>query len=254
VIHRGILVDITRCVGCEACVEACQKANSQRPHSASRFDSETFTFLMKRGEDRYVRRLCMHCEKPTCVSVCPVQALKKTDEGPVAYDPARCLGCRYCLLSCPFSVPTFEWRSPVPRVGKCEMCRNRKGGPACAEACPEQATITGDRKAMILEAKRRIAEGPKTYYQGIYGLREIGGTGVLFIGPPDLSSWGLPVLSRTEPMGDLTWNVLHHVPDVTIFGGVLLGGLWWLTKRKAEVAKADVAKAEVAKAKDPNHD
>jgi formate dehydrogenase iron-sulfur subunit len=239
VLHRSILVDIYRCIGCEACVEACQAANGQKSHAATCLDTQTFTFLMRRGEERFVRRLCMHCEQPTCVSVCPVQALRKTNEGAVTYDPQKCMGCRYCLLACPFNVPTFEWNAVVPRVRKCELCFQRSAGPACAEACPETATITGERNALIKEARQRLAQDPKSYYPGIYGLHELGGTGVLYIGPPKLASWGLPLFGSTRPLGDLTWNILHHVPDVALFGGVLLGGLWWLTKRKQEVAAAN---------------
>jgi formate dehydrogenase iron-sulfur subunit len=237
---RGILVDVTRCVGCGACVEACQQANEQPQHEAKRFDENTFTYLMDRGSDVYVRRLCMHCEEPTCVSVCPVVALQKTAAGPVVYDPQRCMGCRYCMMACPFGVPTYEWYSATPRVRKCEMCARRgEAGPACAAACPAEATLTGDRDTLIAEAKKRLAEDPKTYHQAIYGINEAGGTNVLYIGPKAGSELGLPVLPTEGALPPLTWQVLQHVPDVAIFGGVLMGGFWWLTKRKEKVAESE---------------
>ena len=238
--HRAILVDVTKCIGCGSCVEACQKANEQPAHEARGFDDQTYTFLMDRGNDTYVRRLCMHCENPSCASVCPVGALKKTAEGPVTYDADKCMGCRYCMMACPFGVPTYEWHSSTPRVRKCQMCAHRgAAGPACAAACPTGATSTGDREALIAEAKKRVAGDPKTYHQRIYGLAEAGGTDVIFIGPKDSEALGLPRVKSETPLPELTWQALKHIPDVVLFGGVFLGGMFWLTKRKEEVARAE---------------
>jgi formate dehydrogenase iron-sulfur subunit len=239
--RRGILVDITKCIGCGACYEACQESNKQPKHEPKHFDENSFTYLMDRGNDVYVRRLCMHCREPTCVSVCPVTALEKTKEGPVTYNPDKCMGCRYCMIACPFSVPAYEWHSVTPRVRKCEMCAHRQNGigPACAEACPTGATITGELENLIADAKQRVTSDPKTYYQYVYGLQEVGGTSVLYIGPKRPAELGLPHVPMDQPMPLYTWNALKHVPDVLVFGGVLLGGLWWLTKRKEEVAAAE---------------
>ncbi len=238
--HRGILVDVTKCIGCGSCVEACQKANEQPAHEARGLDAHSYTYLMDRGNDTYVRRLCMHCENPSCASVCPVGALKKTAAGPVTYDPDKCMGCRYCMVACPFGVPTYEWHSAAPRVRKCQMCVHRgAAGPACAEACPAGATITGDRDELIAEARRRVASDPKTYFQRVYGITEAGGTDVLYIGPREPVALGLPPVKTVGPLPDLTWNALKHIPDVVLFGGVFLGGLFWLTKRKEDVARAE---------------
>ena len=238
--HRSILVDVTKCIGCGACTEACQKSNSQPAHQARGLDDQTFTYLMDRGNDVYVRRLCMHCEQPSCASACPVAALTKSAEGPVVYDASKCMGCRYCMVACPFSVPTYEWHSAMPRVRKCQMCSHRgEKGPACAEACPTGATTTGEREAMLAEARSRVANDLKTYYQRIYGATEAGGTDVFFIGPKDPVALGLPNVKAEGPLPQLTWQALKHVPDVVMYGGVVLGGLFWLTKRKEEVARAE---------------
>ena len=87
--HRGILVDVTKCIGCGSCVKGCQSSNENPAHEAVRLDEQTFTFLTDRGNDVYVRRLCMHCEQPSCASACPVAALHKTKEGPVVYEPSK---------------------------------------------------------------------------------------------------------------------------------------------------------------------
>ncbi len=236
---RGILVDLTQCIGCGSYVQACQEANGQPAHEARHFDHDAFTYLMDRGQDLYVRRLCMHCQHPACGSACPVAALRKTTEGPVVYDPSRCMGCRYCIMACPFGVPTYQWASSTPRVRKCEMCTHRSEGPACADACPTGATIIGDRDALLAEAKRRVQGDPRTYFPYVYGEKEAGGTSVFYIGPKDPASLGLPVHVGSEPLPQLTWRALRHVPDVVLFGGVLLSGFWWLTKRKEEVAQAE---------------
>lgn len=243
--HRAILVDVTRCVGCGACSEGCQQSNGHPAHEARGFDEQTFTYVMDRGNDVYVRRLCMHCEQPACASVCPVKALEKTPEGPVVYHAEKCMGCRYCMMACPFGVPMYEWRSAAPRIRKCQMCSHRgEGGPMCAEVCPAEATITGDRDALIAEARKRIEADPGTYYPGIYGLTEAGGTCTLYIGPKAPADLGLPRVQTDGPLPELTWRALKHVPDVVMFGGVFLGGLYWLTKRKDEVARVEGKREE----------
>jgi len=184
----------------------------------------------------------MHCVEPTCVSVCPVGALRKTPAGPVVYDASKCMGCRYCLTACPFEVPVYEWASRIPRVRKCDMCYERglAGKPtACTEACPVNATICGDRDALIAEAKKRLTDKPDTYFQHIYGLSEVGGTSVLFLSPVNFADLGLRTDLPMQPLPALTWNALSHIPDVVSLGSVLMGGIYWITKRRDEVSKVE---------------
>lgn len=112
----------------------------------------------------------------------------------------------------------------------------------CAEVCPAGATATGEREALIAEARARIEADPATYHPAIYGLAEAGGTCTLYIGPRDPVELGLPRVETNVPLPELTWRALRHVPDVAMFGGVLLGGLYWLTRRKEDVARVEGAR------------
>src|SRR2546425_5735642 len=99
--------------------------------------SPTALTVVEECSDRFVRRMCMHCQDPACASACLVGALKKTALGAVTYDASKCIGCRYCLVACPFSVPRYEWSKLVPYVKKCDMCAERQAKsqqPAC-ELC-----------------------------------------------------------------------------------------------------------------------
>jgi len=180
----------------------------------------------------------MHCLSPTCASVCPVGAMRKTPAGPVVYDADRCIGCRYCIMACPFGVPKYQWDRPVPVVGKCVMCAPRlaKGQPtACASVCPTGATLFGEREDLVREARRRIAQEPSRYVDRIYGLDEVGGTSVLMLAGVPFERLGLPSNLPHQPMPELTWRVLSELPNVVTFAAVFLGGIHWITKRRTYV-------------------
>ena len=169
---KAMLIDITQCIGCEACSEACREVNHLPKNGPKQLCADTYEVVEQIGPDQYVRRQCMHCLNPACVSVCPVGALEKNEEfGCVTWVEEKCMGCRYCMMSCPFNVPRYEWTSPNPEVRKCVFCLERQGGqpPACAEACPTGATKFGDRDALMAEARRRIAAEPGKYVNHIYG-------------------------------------------------------------------------------------
>lgn len=249
---RAILIDITRCIGCNACVEGCMAAHGQTGDAAAVTDlsAENFTAVLSRG-DVYVRRLCMHCETPSCASVCPVGAFEKTAAGPVLYDASKCLGCRYCMQACPFQVPRYEWTKRAPAVTKCDMCAERQAAgrvPACVESCPMEATVFGTRDELLAEAHRRIAESPDAYHPHVYGETEVGGTSVLFLSPVPFEELGFAVDLGDQPLPDLTGRALARVPDIVTVGGALLLGIWWITKRRDEVARVEGCCAPAAAA------
>ena len=249
-VKKGLLFDVTRCVGCGACYQACKERN-RLPQSAVDFLEDELTdrtlTVVKNRNQRFVRQLCMHCEVPTCASVCPVAALEKTPSGPVVYHADRCIGCRYCMVACPFSIPRYEWNNVLPRVRKCDLCADRlaTGLPtACAEVCPTGATLFGERERLIEEARERIAANPKGYVNHVYGLEEVGGTSLLLLSDVPLEQLGYPSGLMKEPLPLLTWSVLQKIPNFVAVGSVLLGGIWWITARRDEVRQAEAHKSE----------
>lgn len=242
---KAILYDSTLCIGCRLCEAACAERWGQdyddELAAREELSHRKLTTIVTRDE-HYSRRLCMHCADPTCVSVCPVGAFQKTSLGPVIYDEKRCIGCRYCMLACPFQVPVYEWDERLPRVKKCDMCYQRQlagQATACTEACPTGATVCGEREELIAEARRRIAENPGQYCDHIYGLEEVGGTSVLFLSAVPFEELGLRAQLPNQSLPVLTWRVLSLVPDIVAVGTVLLGGVWWITHRREEVAAAE---------------
>jgi formate dehydrogenase iron-sulfur subunit len=233
----GLLFDSTRCIGCGACSAACKEQNALPNKIESKTSAYTWTVVEKQGGAN-VRRMCMHCLTPTCVSVCPVGAMKKTKAGPVDYDPEMCIGCRYCIMACPFDVPKYQWDRLFPVVGKCVLCAPRvaKGqATACATVCPTGATLYGDRDALIKEAKTRIAQEPGRYVDHIYGLEEAGGTSVMMLSNVSFAQMGLPDNLPKEPLPPLTWKVISHLPDLVAVAAVGLFGIHWITERREQV-------------------
>jgi formate dehydrogenase iron-sulfur subunit len=232
----AILTDLTKCIGCGACTLACQEINDLPERELPAALSDDVWTAVRKSRGVSIRQQCMHCLDPACVSVCPVRALQKTPEGPVIYKAERCIGCRYCMLACPFGVPKYEWDEALPKVQKCIMCyekRVKKGEqPACTAACPTGATIFGDRDALIAEAQRRIASEPDRYVDHIYGAKEAGGTSVLFLSPVPFAELGFPTPMQNGSYPKLTWSILSKVPNIVSIGGVLMIGIYWIVNRR----------------------
>lgn len=235
----AMLIDTTRCVGCMSCQSACQ-AEYGFPESEEAVLSATARTTVEEHEGQYVRRLCMHCDTPACVSVCPVGALEKTPEGPVIYDEKACMGCRYCMAACPFEVPRYEWTSQTPRIQKCIMCYPRiKEGklPACVEACPAEAVTFGHKKEILAQARLRIVENPDLYVPRIYGERVIGGTSVFFLASVPFERLAFKANLPEQPMPELTWAALSKIPEVVTLGGAFMMGLFWIVDRRNKRAR-----------------
>lgn len=253
---KAILTDITKCIGCNECVRACKVANElpqDRPrdwHKNDGLSSNNWTSVLS-NNSYYLRKQCRHCLEPACVSVCPVGALQQTETGAVIYDKKKCLGCRYCMMACPFGIPRYSWDEPVPYIKKCTFCYdNIKSGkqkePACTMNCPTGATIYGERDALIKEAKRRIKQNSNLYLDKIYGETDVGGTSVLYITAKDCpldfliyyenrigketQLRGIP--NADEPIPITTKWAMGAVPFAFIGMGAIMSGLYWIINRR----------------------
>ncbi len=243
----AILTDTTRCTGCEECVKACKIANDLGKDVPRRWkqriddlSSTRYTTIVRRPGGHNVRQQCRHCLEPACVSACLVGALRKTPEGPVTYDPDKCMGCRYCMTACPYGIPRYDWEQPVPEVRKCNMCHDRllQGEqPACVEACQQKATIFGPRDELLEEARRRIREAPDKYIDKVFGETEVGGTSVIYISDIPLDFLGCQPDLGDKPLPDRTWAALSKVPYLV--GGVagVMTGTWWIIGRRMKLAE-----------------
>jgi formate dehydrogenase iron-sulfur subunit len=243
---KALLYDATLCVGCKQCEVACADQNKLPYNDAiaaeEKQSEHKFTAVLTKNE-KFMRRLCMNCEEPACASVCPVAALKKTSDGPVTYDANACMGCRYCMVACPFGVPKYEWSNALaPKIRKCIMCAPkvaRGEQTACADICPTGATKFGTREELLAEAKKRIHENPANYVNHVFGETEVGGTSVLLLSSIEFGEFGYRADMVKDPLPMRTYEVLSRIPDFVPLGGVLLGGVWWITHRREEVAAAE---------------
>ena len=221
----ALLYDATRCIGCKACVSACAKANETPAdtrrdglHQAPSDLNDLTRNIIKLykpaggGPTSFVKRQCMHCLDPACAAGCPFQALHKDPQsGVVKWDAKKCIGCRYCTITCPYHVPRFQWEGFNPRVTKCEMCSERQERglhPGCTTVCPTQAVIFGPRTVLLQEAKQRIADHPGKYYQNrVYGETDNGGTQALYLAAVPFDRIGLPELGKESvPARTLRWQ------------------------------------------------
>jgi Fe-S-cluster-containing dehydrogenase component len=242
----AMLVDTTVCAGCRACEAACSEANNLPPPAAEvdvlkeRRDTgpEAFTVVNGTegpdGEPRYAKRQCMHCLEPACASACPVRALDKQPNGPVVYRGDRCMGCRYCMVACPFEIPKYQYDKVAPLVRKCQFCAKRQAEgkkPACAEVCPTGALTFGKRGALIELAKHRIYRTPDKYIHHVYGEHEAGGTNWLYISDVKFEKLAMRTV-RDEAYPDKVQGALGAPPFVMTLWPPLLMGLYTFSQRK----------------------
>ncbi len=244
----AILYDATTCIGCRECETACKDRRGLTPQGEAELDADTWTIIKlyqnqaERSDYSFIKRNCMHCVDPACVSACPVGAMQKTAEGPVLYDETICIGCRYCMAACPFEVPKYEWDEVFPRVQKCDFCADRlRDGelPACVEACKVGAILFGKRSDLLAEAHQRISDNPERYVNYVYGENEVGGTSVLYLSSVPFESLGMPVLTSSS-LPSLTWPWMKAVPGLAVVVASLMTFLYWLTGRKLNVDSVKV--------------
>lgn len=245
----GVLVDTTRCIGCRSCEVACGEAHGLHVpdvQTDGALDAERTTSTRQRTVvNRYdtdegevfVKKQCMHCWQPACASACLTNAMYKTHDGPVIWRESKCMGCRYCMLSCPFEIPKFEYDSPVPKIEKCTMCWDRleQGEiPACVQACPVDALMFGRKRDLLEIARVRIYNHPDRYLHHIYGEHEVGGAGWLYLSQVPFDQLGFRTDLGTTPYPEYTKEFLYSVPVVFLLAPTLLAGLSRLSSSRSD--------------------
>jgi len=256
----GVLHDVTRCVGCRSCEAACNEVNGlqapDRPFTdlnvlaeKRRTTVKAYTVVNKydvpgKASPLFAKTQCNHCLEPACASACFVRAFQKTGTGAVTYDHSVCVGCRYCLIACPFDIPTYEYNEALtPRVMKCTLCYPRisKGQlPGCVEACPMEALTFGKREDLIKIARERMREYPGRYVDHIYGETEMGGTSWMYISSVPFSQVGMREDLGVTPAPQLTSGALAAVPIVAGLWPVLLMGIYAISKRKETIFQQEL--------------
>lgn len=251
--RRAILYDSTKCTACRGCQAACKQWNELKAgETVNRGSYENppdlspntwlkmeFREVGSNGTVKWLftRRACMHCGEAACVAVCPTKALFYNQFGFVSYDKGLCTGCGYCQQVCPFHVP----RLPTNRatglglMDKCTFCTTPGldrvvigEEPACVKTCPPDALVYGDRDKLVVLGKKRVEElkaGRSEAHPraNLYGEKELGGLGVLYVLADSPDVYGLPKAPVFPPMVTAWQGVIQ--PLGWVAGGAVIAGL-----------------------------
>ena len=263
----GVLVDTTVCVGCRNCEWACKDAHNLPNSDILTYNDRSVFAKRRRPDDKAltvvneyknpknellpinVKVQCMHCDHPACVSACIVGAFTKNENGAVTWDGSKCIGCRYCMVACPFQVPTFEYQKAIePNISKCDFCypKTSKGElPACVYICPVEALTFGKKTDLINVARERIEHMPDRYVKKIYGEKEVDGTAWMYMAAQDFAKLDFPKLPEKAAPG-VSESIQHgifayFVPPVMFYS--LLGLIMWMNKKKHDEVVSEVKEA-----------
>jgi len=264
---KAVLVDITKCIGCDACSVACKMWNdiefrdvdfneNKSFHKTERekikLDGYNWTSISLHKvekEDktvwRYAKHQCLHCDMPACAAACFATALKKDPNGPVIFYPNLCVGCRYCFLACPFDKIKYEWDKSFPFIAKCHMCPTRIAegqAPACVSVCPTNVMTFGDKDEMLALARKTIESDDK-YVKHIYGEKEAGGTSWLYISDVPFEELGFNTEVKDRPMPEYSYDFQKYAKYAVVGWGTMLTAFYLYTKRRNEVAKEEKNKS-----------
>lgn len=275
----GMLYDATLCIGCKACMVGCKEANEMPVESSdvspiwdTPMDTsgktkniiKVYTDGTAEVKDRetdgfsFVKRHCMHCVDPGCISVCPVTAMRKDPEtGVVTYHEEACIGCRYCVWACPYNIPKWDFDDAFGKINKCEFCNHLLAEgklPACVDRCPTGASLFGTHEEMLEEAHRRLALEPGDtydyprntlddpnrheavvphYIDRVYGETQGGGTQVMVLAGVPFGKLDLPDMPERS-YASISETIQHTVYKGLIAPLALLGGLMFISRRNIE--------------------
>ena len=294
----GILFDSTLCVGCNACMTSCKEANNMPPDFAEGQDiwdqpvdlsPNTLNIIKKftngTGETKdaevdgyaFIKRQCLHCIDPSCVTACPVSALlKDKNTGIVTYNKNACIGCRYCQVACPYNIPKFDFDHIYPVIVKCQLCDHliAEGKvSACCSACPTGASLFGKVADLNVETRRRLQMVPGTIYEypvtsidsgvthsypapeyipHVYGEDELGGTQVMYMSAVGFDKFALPAFPK-ESFVSMSSGIQYAIYKGMVYPLVVLAGLVFMVKKNTQ--QEETKNAEKAKdKKEENHE
>lgn len=275
----GMLYDSTLCIGCKACVSACKQANGMPPEAVGQLEPMWDTPLETSGSTlnviklyqngsadhkdqeidgyAFMKRHCLHCVDPSCVSACPVSAMTKDPvTGIVEHHADRCIGCRYCVYSCPFGIPKYEYDDPFGQIQKCQFCAHLQAEgkiPACCDVCPTGASLFGRVDDLKQEAQRRLEKQPgdnyvfprgqlgagrpgheatiPTYQKEVYGEKQLGGTQIMYMSAVPFDKLGLPTNVPDYAYPAISEGIQHMLYKWMLAPALLLAGLVYVVRR-----------------------
>jgi formate dehydrogenase beta subunit len=247
-IEKAMIVDVSKCTACRSCQVACKNWNNlpaeptinrggyQNPPDLSPHTYTLIRFQEIEDDNGTLKWLfrndkCFHCTDPGCMRACPVPGcIFKTPEGAVIIDSKKCIGCKYCIHTCPFQIPRFD--EATQKVYKCTFCYDRLANglaPACAKACPTGAIVFGDKDDIIQTAHARARKLGSN--ASVYGDRFVGGTHVLYVlNEPSSVYEKLPENPQISAAVSLWKDWLKPLSMVSLIGGVGLSFLYYITK------------------------
>lgn len=248
--ETAIFYDASKCTACKGCQVACKQWNQlPSPLTAEEFEftksyqsplelaHNTWIIMTFDEVDQdvgiewnFMRRACFHCTDAACEQACPTGAISHVDNGAVVIDRDKCIGCRYCVNSCPFSIP--KWKEAENKTFKCWLCQDRQANgraPACVGSCPTGALTFGDRADMVGAATARLDVVKAASFSDaeLYGVDELDGMHVIFLAHRGLEAHGL-IRDPQVPSTVKFWQVMKPLSGIAFaatFGGLAISFL-----------------------------
>lgn len=248
-------LDLDRCIGCQACVVACQAGNELPAGDRFIVVSDIVRGQAPDFWGSFAHQRCFHCGEAPCVAVCPTGTLSKWN-GLTVVEPEKCSACGYCTDACPFDVPhiiqngvskctaCLGLRGQVVPVPDTQVAQTLKDGhiPWCVQTCPSQALRFGDRETLLTEAKGRVAALQARYPKAqVYGETQLGGLGLLMVLLDEPSVYSLPADPK-PPLAQTLWQ--EAVQPVSLglsaLAAGLMGAMFFVARRQHALEKAEL--------------